>query len=221
MMYVQPTPMREAFGAALVELGKKDSRVVALTADLTDAMKLTQFKETFPSRFFQMGIKESDMIGTAAGMAIDGLVPFATTFAIFAASLANQSIRASVGYNEANVKIATSHGGVCVGADGAMHQAFEDIALMRMIPGMTVLVPCDAHEAYKATIAAGEMDGPVYLRLGRIATPVITSEADPFVIGKGQVLRPGNDVAVIAWGSWFLRLCKPPRHWRMRDARFE
>ena len=199
-MYTQPTPMREAFGVALVELGKKDSRIVALTADLTDAIKLTQFKETFPTRFYQMGIKESDMIGTAAGMAIDGLIPFATTFAIFATSLANQAVRVSVGYNEANVKIVTSHGGVCVGADGATHQAFEDVALMRMIPGMTVLVPCDAHEAYKATMAAAEIDGPVYLRLGRIATPVVTSASDPFVIGKGQTLRPGHDVAVIAMG---------------------
>ncbi|MDY0093883.1 MAG: transketolase C-terminal domain-containing protein [Candidatus Vecturithrix sp.] len=200
MRYTQATPMREAFGAALVELGKKNSKVVALCADLTDAIKLTQFKENFPDRFYQMGIKEADMIGTAAGMAIDGLIPFAATFAIFAASLANQAVRLSVGYNEANVKIVTSHGGVCVGADGATHQAFEDVALMRMIPGMTVLVPCDAHEAWKATMAAAELDGPVYLRLGRIASPIVTSESDPFVIGKGQVLRPGNDVAVVAMG---------------------
>ncbi len=200
MMYTQATPMREAFGAALVEVGKKDPRVVALCADLTDAIKLTQFQETFPDRFYQMGIKESDMIGTAAGMAIDGLVPFAATFAIFATSLANQAVRVSVGYNEANVKIVTSHGGVCVGADGATHQAFEDVALMRMVPGMTVLVPCDAHEAYKATMAVAEFNGPVYLRLGRIASPVVTSESDPFAIGKGQILRPGNDVAVVAMG---------------------
>ncbi|GAK58792.1 transketolase [Candidatus Vecturithrix granuli] len=200
MTYTQATPMREAFGAALVELGKKNPRVVALCADLTDAIKLTQFKENFPERFYQMGIKEADMIGTAAGMAIDGLIPFAATFAIFATSLANQAVRLSVGYNEANVKIVTSHGGVCVGADGATHQAFEDVALMRMIPGMTVLVPCDAHEAWKATMAAAGLDGPVYLRLGRIASPIVTSESAPFVIGKGQVLRPGNDVAVVAMG---------------------
>ena len=200
MMYTQATPIREAFGAALVEAGKKDPRVVALCADLTDAIKLTQFQNTFPDRFYQMGIKESDMIGTAAGMAIDGLVPFAATFAIFATSLANQAVRVSVGYNEANVKIVSSHGGVCVGADGATHQAFEDVALMRMIPGMTVLVPCDAHEAYKATLAVAELDGPVYLRLGRIPSPIVTSESDPFEIGKGQLLRPGSDVAVVAMG---------------------
>ena len=193
--------MREAFGDALADLGKINDKVVVLTADLTDAIKVTKFSESYPDRFFQMGIKESDMMGTAAGMAVDGLIPFATTFAAFATSLANQPIRVSVGYNRANVKIATSHGGVCVGADGATHQSFEDIALMRLIPKMTVLVPCDANEAYKATFAAAEFDGPVYLRFGRVATPVVTSFDDPFTIGKAKVLREGSDVAIVSTGS--------------------
>lgn len=200
-MYTGKKAMRDAFGDALEELGKQNERVVALTADLTDAIKVTKFKNSFPDRFFQMGIKESDMIGTAAGMAVDGLIPFATTFAVFATSLANQTIRVSVGYNKANVKITTSHGGVCVGADGATHQSFEDVALMRLIPEMTILVPCDANEAYKATLAAAEIDGPVYLRLGRIPTPVVTSSETEFIPGKAVVLKQGSDCAVIAMGS--------------------
>ena len=193
--------MREAFGKAMVDLGKKNERVVALTADLTDAIKVTDFKNAYPDRFFQMGIKESDMIGTAAGMAIDGLIPFATTFAVFATSLANQTARISVGYNKANVKIATSHGGVCIGGDGATHQGIEDVALMRLIPGMTVIVPCDANEAYQATMAAAEFEGPVYLRLGRIPTPVVSSMDTAFEIGKSVELREGSDVAVVAMGA--------------------
>jgi len=200
-MYTGNKAMREAFGDALADLGKKNDKVVALTADLTDAIKVTKFQKAFPERFFQMGIKESDMMGTAAGMAIDGLIPFATTFAVFATSLANQAIRVSVGYNEANVKIATSHGGVCVGADGATHQGIEDVALMRLIPGMTVLVPCDANEAYKATLAAAEIDGPVYLRLGRVPTAVVTQMDTDFTVGKAVVLREGADVAIIAMGA--------------------
>lgn len=199
-MYDGKKAMREAFGDALVALGTMDERVVVLTADLTDAVKVGNFKKVFPERFYQMGIKESDMIGTAAGMAIDGLIPFATTFAIFAASLANQSIRVSVAYNNANVKIATSHGGLGVGADGATHQAFEDVALMRLIPNMVVLVPCDANEAYKATIAAAFHNGPVYLRFCRIPTSVVTRFDDPFEIGKARVLRNGSDVSIIAMG---------------------
>lgn len=199
-MYNGSKAMREAFGDALVDMGAENEKIVVLTADLTDAVKVTGFKNAYPERFFQMGIKESDMIGTAAGMAVDGLVPFATTFAVFATSLANQAVRVSVGYNQANVKIATSHGGMCVGADGATHQSFEDIALMRLIPGMTVLVPCDANEAYKATVAAARMTGPVYLRLGRIPTPVITDPEAPYIPGKASVLKKGNDAAIIASG---------------------
>ena len=200
-MYTGLKSMRDAFGDALAILGKQNERVVVLTADLTDAIKVGEFKKLFPNRFYQMGIKESDMIGTAAGMAIDGRIPYATTFAAFATSLANQPIRVSVGYNNANVKIATSHGGMCVGADGATHQSFEDIGLMRLIPNMTIIVPCDANEAYKATMAAAQIDGPVYLRFGRIPTQVVTKEGDEFVVGKGNVLTVGNDIAIVATGA--------------------
>ncbi|MGE0074088.1 MAG: transketolase family protein [Sphaerochaetaceae bacterium] len=200
-MYSGNKAMRDAFGDALADIGAQDDRIVVLTADLTDAIKVGKFKEQFPERFYQMGIKESDMIGTAAGMAIDGQIPFTSTFAVFTTSLANQAIRVNVAYNNANVKIATSHGGVCVGADGATHQAFEDVALMRLIPNMTILVPCDANEAYKATIAAAKMDGPVYLRFGRIPSPVVTGADDPFEIGKARILRDGKDVAIVAMGA--------------------
>ncbi|RKX89864.1 MAG: transketolase family protein [Bacteroidetes bacterium] len=199
-MFNTKMPMRDMFGKALLELGSKNSDVVVLTADLTDAIKTTLFSKAFPDRFFQMGIKESDMVGTAAGMAIDGLIPFVTTFAAFATSLANQSVRVSMGYNEANVKLTSSHGGICVGGDGATHQSFEDIALMRLIPGMTIVVPCDANEAYNATFSVAKYIGPVYLRLGRIPTPVITKLDDRFEIGHAKVLREGNDIAIVANG---------------------
>ncbi|MDP3177242.1 MAG: transketolase C-terminal domain-containing protein [Spirochaetaceae bacterium] len=198
--FPSPTPMRDAFGKALVQLGASNPDVVALTADLAEAVKVHWFAEKFPERFFEMGIAESDMMGTAAGLALAGKLPFATTFAVFATSLANQAVRVSVGYNKANVKIATSHGGICVGADGATHQSFEDLALMRLIPGMTVIAPCDANEAWKATFAAAALDGPVYLRFGRIPTAVFTLPEAPFVVGKANRLREGSDVAIAATG---------------------
>ena len=201
MIFEKPTPVRDGFGRALVELAAKNKNVVALTADLSEAIRVHWFAEKFPERFFQMGIAESDMMGTAAGLALGGKIPFVTTFAVFATSLANTAVRVSVAYNKANVKIATSHGGMCVGPDGATHQSFEDIALMRTLPGMTIIVPCDANEAWKATFAAAELDGPVYLRLGRTASPVFTGAKDPFVIGKANTLRKGKDVAFIACGS--------------------
>ncbi|MFA6507751.1 MAG: transketolase C-terminal domain-containing protein [Treponemataceae bacterium] len=199
MKFDAPTPIRDAFGKALVELGASNPNVVALTADLADAIKVQWFADKYPDRFFQMGIAESDMICVAAGLAMTGKIPFATTFATFAAGLANMAVKIAVAYNEANVKIATSHGGVCVGADGATHQGIDDIALMRAIPGMTVVVPCDANEAYKATLAIAEYVGPVYFRLGRIPTPIVDDA--PFTIGKARIVREGKDVAIIACGS--------------------
>jgi transketolase len=199
MKFDAPTPIRDAFGKALVELGEKNPAVVALTADLADAIKVQWFADKYPERFFQMGIAETDMMCVAAGLAMTGKIPFATTFAAFAAGLANMAVKIAIAYNGANVKIATSHGGVCVGADGATHQGIDDIALMRAIPGMTVVVPCDANEAYKATMAVAEHVGPVYFRLGRIATPIVDDK--PFTIGRARVVREGKDVAIVACGS--------------------
>jgi transketolase len=198
--FTSPTPIRDGFGKALLALGEQNPDVVALTADLADAIRVQWFAEKYPDRFIEMGLAESDMMGVAAGLALAGKIPFATTFAVFATSLANQAVRVSIGYNRANVKIATSHGGICVGPDGATHQSFEDIALMRLIPGMTVVVPCDAHEAWKATFALAAMDGPAYLRLGRIPTPILTAPDAKFSLGKAAVMREGGDVAILACG---------------------
>jgi transketolase len=194
-------PIRDAFGKALIELGHRNPRVVVLTADLSEAIRVQGFARQWPERFFQMGVAESDMMATAAGLALAGMIPFATTFATFATSLANMPVKVPICYNGANVKIATSHGGVCVGGDGATHQSIDDLALMRLLPGMTVVAPCDATEAYKATFAAAELVGPVYLRLGRIPTPRITAESDPFAIGRANILREGSDAAIISTGS--------------------
>jgi transketolase len=199
------TPIRDGFGRALVDLGRSNPAVVALTADLSDAVRVLWFAKEFPDRFFQMGISENDMMGTAAGLAMNGKIPFATTFATFATSLANMPVKISVAYNDANVKIVTSHGGICVGADGATHQSIDDYALMRVLPRMTVVAPCDATEAYKATFAVAEHVGPVYVRLGRIPTPPLTAAADPFVLGRANVLRKGTDVALITTG-WMAAL---------------
>jgi transketolase len=195
------TPIRDAFGRALVDLGATNPDVVVLTADLAEAVKVHWFAEAHPRRFFQMGIAESDMIGTAAGLALAGKVPFATTFAVFATSLANQAVRLSVAYNRANVKIAVSHGGLTVGEDGATHQAIEDLALMRVLPGMTIVVPCDAVAARKAVFAVAAHRGPVYLRLGRVPSPILTDDETPFEIGRANVMRAGDDVAIVSIGA--------------------
>lgn len=193
-------PGRDGFGEAMLELGEKDPRVVALTADLAESHRVHTFGEKYPGRLFQLGVAEQDMIGTAAGLALSGKIPFATTFAVFATARAHEQVRLAVCYNRANVKIATSHGGITAGEDGATHQGLEDIALMRALPHMTVVAPCDANEAYHATLAAARYDGPVYLRLGRIASPVVTEKGDPFALGKAKVMRQGTDVTLVACG---------------------
>lgn len=190
---------REAYGQALVELIGNE-KVVVLDADLAKATKTIDFKNGCPERFFDMGIAEGDMVGTAAGLAAAGKVPFASTFAIFAAGRAFEQIRNSVCYPKLNVKIAATHAGVTVGEDGGTHQSVEDISLMRSIPNMVVLNPADAVEAKQAIFAAAEYYGPVYIRLGRAATPTIHGENYKFEIGKGEVLADGNDVAIIATG---------------------
>lgn len=191
---------RDSYGEALVELGKEHSDVVVLDADLAAATKTGVFKKAFPERHFDCGIAEQNMIGVAAGMASMGLVPFASSFAMFAAGRAFEQVRNSVGYPHLNMKIGATHGGISVGEDGASHQCCEDFALMRSIPGMVVLCPADDVEAKAAVKAAYEHDGPVYLRFGRLAVPVIHEEGYQFTIGKGEVLREGDDVALLATG---------------------
>jgi len=199
-MDIKMKPTRDGFGEGLLELGSKREDVVVLSADLTESTRAGWFKEKFPGRFFSMGVSEQDMMGTAAGLALTGKVAFACTFGAFAAGRAWDQIRVSIAYMELNVKIVGTHGGISVGEDGPTHQAIEEITLMRALPGMTVIVPCDAVEAKKATIAAAEHEGPVYLRLGRSGVPVITKEEDVFKIGKASVLKDGKDLSIIACG---------------------
>ena len=191
---------RDSYGKALVELGKEYDNLVVLDADLAGATKTGTFKAAFPDRFFDCGIAESDMMGVAAGLSTMGLVPFASSFAMFAAGRAYEQVRNSIGYPHLNGKIAASHAGISVGEDGATHQCCEDIALMRTIPGMTVLVPADDVEARKMVRYAYEMEGPVYIRLGRSATPVFHEEDYEFRPGKGEILREGTDAAIVACG---------------------
>ena len=190
---------REAYGKALVELGEKNEKVVVLDADLAGATMTKYFKAAHPARFFYCGIAEANMMNIGAGLSTMGLVPFCSTFAMFGAGRAYEQIRNSIAYPKFNVKICCSHAGVSVGEDGGSHQAIEDIGLMRLIPGMTVIVPADANEARKATFALAELQGPAYMRLARLATPVF-EEDYPFEIGKANVLREGKDAAVFACG---------------------
>jgi transketolase len=193
-------PTRDGFGKGVVELGQTNKDVVVLCADLTDSTRANWFREKFPSRFFGCGVAEQDMFGTAAGMALMGKIPYACTFGVFASGRAWDQVRISIAYMNLNVKIIGTHGGVSVGEDGATHQAIEEITLMRVLPNMTVVVPADAKEAKKATIQAAKINGPVYIRLGRSPSPVLTREEDTFKIGKANVLRDGKDVSIIACG---------------------
>ena len=190
---------REAYGKALVELGEQNKNVVVLDADLAGATMTKYFKAAHPDRFFDCGIAEANMMNIGAGLSTMGLIPFCSTFAMFGAGRAYEQIRNSIAYPKFNVKICCSHAGVSVGEDGGSHQSIEDIGLMRLIPGMTVIVPADAKEARKATFALAEFQGPAYMRLARLATPVF-EEDYPFEIGKANVLREGKDVAVFACG---------------------
>lgn len=192
---------RESYGNALVELGKEHDDLIVLDADLAGATKTGIFKKAFPDRHIDCGIAEADMMGIAAGLSTAGMVPFASSFAMFAAGRAYEQVRNSIGYPHLNVKIGATHAGISVGEDGASHQCCEDIALMRVIPGMTVIVPSDDIEAKAAVKAAYEMQGPVYLRFGRLAVPVINDRPDyHFEIGKGILLREGSDLTIVATG---------------------
>ena len=200
MAEVKKLATREGYGKGLVALGAEYSNVVALDADLAGSTKTGMFKKAYPDRHFNCGIAEGNMMCVAAGMAATGLVPFASSFAMFAAGRAFEQIRNSIGYPGLNVKIGATHGGISVGEDGASHQCCEDFALMRSIPDMTIICPADAVEAEAAVRAAYHHQGPVYLRFGRLAVPVFHEEGFEFVIGKGEVMRDGTDVAIIANG---------------------
>ena len=205
MADIKKIATRESYGNALVELGREHADVVVLDADLAGATKTSTFKKEFPDRHFDCGIAEGNMMAVAAGIASMGMVPFASTFAMFAAGRAFEQVRNSIGYPHLNVKIGATHGGISVGEDGASHQCCEDFALMRSIPGMTVICPADDVEARAAVKAAYEFEGPVYLRFGRSGVPVFHNDDFKFEIGKGEVLQDGNDIAIIATG---LMICE-------------
>ncbi|RMF30037.1 MAG: transketolase family protein, partial [Bacteroidetes bacterium] len=191
---------RDGFGQGLLELGQQNPRVVALTADLGGSLKMTAFQKAFPERFFQVGIAEANMMGIAAGLATGGFIPFTGTFANFSTGRVYDQIRQSIAYSHKNVKLCASHAGLTLGEDGATHQILEDIGLMKMLPGMTVISPCDYHQTRAATLAIAEHHGPVYLRFGRPGWPVFTPPNQRFEIGKAQLLSEGADVSLIATG---------------------
>lgn len=193
-------PIRAGFGRGLVVAGQRNSQIVALSADLTDSTKMGEFAKTFPERFVEMGVAEQNLVTVASGMALAGKIPFISSYAAFSPGRNWEQIRTTVCLNETNVKIVGSHAGVSVGPDGATHQMLEDIALMRVLPNMTVVVPCDSVEAEKATMALAGHKGGAYLRLAREKSPVITTAATPFALNKAQVFREGEDVTIIACG---------------------
>jgi len=200
---IQPTgkkDTRSGFGDGIAEVARTNKNVVALTADLAGSLKLQQFIKEFPDRFIQVGIAEANMIGIAAGLTIGGHIPYTTTFANFSTGRVYDQIRQSVAYSRKNVKICASHAGVTLGEDGATHQILEDIGLMKMLPGMTVIVPCDYNQTKAATIAIADYEGPVYLRFGRPSWPIFTNPAEPFVVGKAQQFSEGTDVSIFACG---------------------
>jgi transketolase len=191
---------RSGFGAGMMELGATNPNVVALCADLTGSLKLTDFAKQFPDRFFQTGIAEANMIGMAAGMTIGGKIPFTGTFANFSTGRVYDQIRQSVAYSGKNVKICASHAGLTLGEDGATHQILEDIGMMKMLPNMTVINPCDFNQTKMATLAIAQWNGPVYLRFGRPVVPIFIPDSMAFEIGKGIVLSEGTDVSIFATG---------------------
>jgi transketolase len=199
-IYSEKKDTRSGFGAGLLELGRTNPAVVALCADLTGSLKMDAFQKEFPDRFFQVGIAEANMIGIAAGLTIGGKIPFTGTFANFSTGRVYDQIRQSVAYSDKNVKICASHAGITLGEDGATHQILEDIGMMRMLPNMTVINPCDFNQTKAATIAIAKHHGPVYLRFGRPAVPVFMPADQEFIIGKAILLNEGSDVTIVATG---------------------
>lgn len=198
--YTEKKDTRSGFGDGLTELGRTNPNVVGLCADLTDSLKMGTFKKENPDRFFQMGIAEANMMGVAAGLTIGGKIPFAGTFANFATGRVYDQVRQSIAYSGKNVKICASHAGLTLGEDGATHQILEDIGLMKMLPGMTVINTCDYNQTKAATLAIAEHEGPVYLRFGRPSIPVFTAPDQKFEIGKGIMIKEGTDVTIVATG---------------------
>lgn len=194
-------PMRDGYGKALLELCEKDPKVIVLDADVANSTRTVWIRDKYPEQFIDMGIAEQDMVGTASGLALGGMIPFVSTYCVFLAGRAWDQIRTTVCYNDLNVKFGGAHAGISVGPDGATHQALEDVALTRVLPNMHVIVPCDAEETRKATLAAAAIDGPCFVRFGREAVPVVTDENTPFVFGKIRTVKEGTDVAIIANGS--------------------
>jgi len=192
---------RDAYGKALVELGKTNPNVVVLDADLSKSTRTEWFKKAFPDRFLNFGIAEANMVDAAAGLSLCGKIPFASSFAIFATGRVWEQFRNTVGYSRLNVKVVGTHAGISVGADGASHQAIEDIAIMRAISGLTVIAPCDGPETFAAVMAAATYEGPVYIRVGRANVPTVTNANEPFEIGRARILRTGRDVALFATGA--------------------
>ena len=198
--FTEKIDTRSGFGAGLLEAAQKNENVVGLCADLTGSLKMNAFEKEFPERFFQVGISEANMMGMAAGMTIGGKIPFTGTFANFATSRVYDQVRQSIAYSHKNVKICASHAGLTLGEDGATHQVLEDIGMMKMLPGMVVINPCDYNQTKAATLAIAEHDGPVYLRFGRPKMPVFTPENQDFKIGEALVLNEGTDVTILATG---------------------
>lgn len=193
--------MRDGYGKALLELCEKNENVMVLDADVAKSTRTVWIRDKYPEHFMDMGIAEQDMVGTAAGLALGGMIPFCSTYGVFLAGRAWDQIRTTVCYNKLNVKLGGAHAGISVGPDGATHQALEDVAIMRVLPNMTVIVPCDAEETRKATLAMAAVNGPCYVRFGREAVPVVTDENSPFELGKANVMKDGTDVAIIANGA--------------------
>jgi transketolase len=197
---VEAVPTRNGYGEGVVALGEKDPNVVVLTGDLAESTRASKFQEKFPERFIEVGVAEQNMMGIAAGLALSGKTPFVSSYAVFVPGRCWDQLRVSVCYSKANVKVAGAHAGISVGPDGATHQALEDIASVRVLPNIVVVVPCDVIETKKATIALGEHKGPAYFRFAREKTPVITTEETPFKIGKAEIFREGDDVTIVACG---------------------
>jgi transketolase len=197
---IEQVPTRNGYGEGLLELGAADEKVVVLTADLAESTRVLEFGKKFPERFIECGVAEQNMMGLAAGLALYGKIPFVSSYAVFSPGRSWDQLRVSVCYSQANVKIAGAHTGISVGPDGATHQALEDVAITRVLPNLTVIVPCDAVETKKTTLQAAKIQGPVYFRFGREKTPVMTTLDTPFEVGKAYVMREGTDVAIIGSG---------------------